>query len=390
MHDDQMALVTMTTRSSCRSLEIIRSVRGIATSEWDSVVAGNVTGRHGWLLAVEEAGLEGIEPHYVLHREGRQLVGVAICYLNRGGQPGLSPDDVLLGRLRPVARRLGVSFSPALMCAPYRGYGVQLFGVTREALLDGMEALARAEALPVYLPRVPEEETDLHHSLAERGYHRTVDHPIARLDIAWNSFEGYLDALGHKGRAMVRHEMKRNQRAGVVIREIDEPWAVAPRLHELVQAHHLRRNGTCLPFPPSLLPRLKELLGRSCIIYGAFKGGELVGFTVLLRDGHTGFLPFVGIDGAGKGDFIYFNLCYYRPIADAIMGGLRRLFFGILLYDLKARRGCRIVRTSLFYKGAAPAWHLAVGPWFWAHGWWAARYKFASALALATKDQRDA
>ncbi len=134
-------------------------------------------------------------------------------------------------------------------------------------------------------------------------------------------------------------------------------------------------------YPPSLLSCLKEQLGDRCVVYGAFRNGEMVGFAMLVRDRNTGYLPFFGLDDA-KGDFTYFNLCYYQPIGDAIGHGLRHLHFGRLMCELKARRGCRILRTLRFYKGGTPLQHLAAAPWFGVHAQ-VARRRFAGANALA-------
>jgi predicted N-acyltransferase len=380
----RMAAAAIADRRPAPRPEIVDAISTHVAEDWDAVAAGRVLASRDWLLALEEAGIPGVEPRYALVREGGRPVGAAVCYVNRGRQPGLDPDDLLLGQLKPMARWLGFTFSPALVNAPFRGYGVQLFGPAREAMLDELEALARRERLPLHIPRVPDEEADLCRLLLARGYHRTADQPLARLDIAWDSFDGYLKALkrvGPKAEGTVRREINRNRRAGVEIREIADVTAFADGLHELAEAHELRRNGARPSYPPSLLPRLKERLGGRCTVYGAFKGDRLTGFAVLLHDGSDGYLPFFGLDGS-RADFTYFNLCYYQPIRDAIAGGLKRLHFGRLMCELKMRRGCRILRTSRFYKGATPPRHLAAAAWFSAHARVAER-RFASAHALA-------
>jgi predicted N-acyltransferase len=380
----RMGVAVIADRRSARRPEIVDAISKHVAEDWDAVAAGRVLASRDWLLALEEAGIPGIEPRYVVVRVGSRPVGTAVCYLTRGRQPGLDPDDLLLGELKLVVRRLGFSFLPALVSAPFRGYGIQLFGLPREALLDEIEALARCERLPLHIPRVPEDEADLCRLLLERGYHRTWDQPIARLDIAWDTFDGYLKALrtvGSRAEGTARREINRNRRAGVVIQEIEDVPAYADRLHELAQAHEFRRNRARVPYPPSLLPRLKERLRDRCTVYGAFKGGRLTGFATLVHDGDSGYLPFFGLEEA-KEDFTYFNLCYYQPIREATASGLRHLHFGRLLCELKARRGCRILRTSRFYKGATPIQHLVAAPWFGAHIRLAQR-RFARAHALA-------
>jgi hypothetical protein len=82
-----------------------------------------------------------------------------------------------------------------------------------------------------------------------------------------------------------------------------------------------------------------------------------------------------------------FNLCYYQPIRGAIGYGPRHLHCGRPLCELKARRGCRILRTQRFYKGATPLHHLAAAPWFGVLAR-VARRRFADAHALADAGTR--
>ena len=61
--------------------------------------------------------------------------------------------------------------------------------------------------------------------------------------------------------------------------------------------------------------------------------------------------PYIGLDAA-RGEFTYFTLAFYRPIADAIAAGVRRFYLGTLLYAMKVRRGCHVVPTrTILYRG---------------------------------------
>jgi predicted N-acyltransferase len=175
--------------------EIVNTTRELVAEEWDAVTSGHILAHRGWLRAIEDANIPGIEARYVIARDGSRPAGAAVCYFTRGHQPGLNPDDLLLGELKPLAQRIGFSFSPALVVAPFRGYDVPLLGTAREALLGTIEMLARRERLAVHIPRVPEDDTELCRLLLKRGYHRTSDQPIARLDIRWDTFDGYLKSL---------------------------------------------------------------------------------------------------------------------------------------------------------------------------------------------------
>ena len=106
-----------------------------------------------------------------------------------------------------------------------------------------MEALADELRLPLHLPRVLDEDRPICTLLEQRGYHRTAHDPVARLDIAWDSFEGYLASLTRNARSAARGELRRNREAGVAIGEIDDLAACADRLHQLLDDHNRRLNG---------------------------------------------------------------------------------------------------------------------------------------------------
>ena len=62
-------------------------------------------------------------------------------------------------------------------------------------MLDRVEALADELRLPLHLPRVLDEDRPICTLLEQRGYHRTAHDPVTRLDITWDSFEGYLASI---------------------------------------------------------------------------------------------------------------------------------------------------------------------------------------------------
>jgi uncharacterized protein len=205
---------------------------------------------------------------------------------------------------------------------------------------------------------------------------------VARLDVAWTSFDDYLASLRKNARSAARAEIRRCHDAGIVISEITDVAPLASRLHALTDSHGSRLNGTGVPFGPAFFPALKAALGPRAMFYGAYRLGELIGFVLMLRDGETGHLSHVGMSES-KMSFAYFNLGYYQPIRDAISLGLKRLYFGIFLYDLKVRRGCKVLPASLYYRAASPARQLALAPLFRAHREWTSRVKLARVLALA-------
>src|SRR5690606_14000816 len=64
--------------------------------------------------------------------------------------------------------------------------------------------------------------------------------------------------------------------------------------------------------------------------------------------GDTACPVVVGVDEPSRGAFTYFEVAYHAPIANAIHTGIRRMYYGRDLEDLKQRRGCSFVDTWVY------------------------------------------
>jgi hypothetical protein len=113
-------------------------------------------------------------------------------------------------------------------------------------------------------------------------------------------------------------------------------------------------------------------MGADAVIFIARKGCHITGTHILLKRGEIGHQNMVGVDHDLAGnDFTYFNIVFYRPITDAIAWGIKRLWLGVAMYDLKRRRGCKLSPAYHFYKSTRPLKNRLVAPWFWLHSaWW--------------------
>ncbi|MGD9508626.1 MAG: GNAT family N-acetyltransferase [Geminicoccaceae bacterium] len=353
-----------------------RSIREVPGADWDRLAASHVLVGRGWLGALEQAGIAGLRPHYIMASDAAGL-GAAACLETTTPDDALLSDRFLLGPLADLGRMLGIRWLPALVCGPYRGQGGFLLGTGRAAALEHLEALAAERRLPLVFTHVPDEDVALCELLSNRDYHRTVARPVACLDLRWSSFEEYVASLRRNARSAAWSEIRRCREAEVAIEPIANVEAVSATLHALADRHYRRRNGRGVPFGPAFLPAVKHRLGEAATFWGAYRAGSLLGFALMVRGGDIAHMTHVGL-AEGKTSFAYFNLCYYRPIAEAIASGARRIWYGTLLSELKARRGCRLLPTSLYYRDPSRSRHLVLAPLFRAHrAWKSSRLKAA-------------
>jgi predicted N-acyltransferase len=358
-------------------IRLYHHIDQIKRDEWDDMIPENVFVSHGWLKTIEETFQGNIQPIYLVAQRSKDLVGAAVCYImNEDSDPFL--DYIIFGRARRMISRLGISFLPALICWPLFSFGSHLMvkeasdpekkGDIVSQLLNVIERRQSAYKSSLIFLNVMDQESDLVRLFEERGYLRSLLPPINFLDIQWSSFSGYLDHLkgiSRHSKKDIRYQMNKNRKAGVTIGQLEHIEGYEARLYRLISDNHYKYSGLPLMLKHNFLRKLKENLGKYAVIYVAFKDGRIIGTCYLLKRGKTGFVHMAGVDHEASGnDFTYFNLCYYRPIMDAISGNIKRLFFGREMYELKMRRGCKTSNTYIYYKPYGRLTYPFVKLWF--------------------------
>ena len=360
------------------SIKIVDSIKDIKQEEWDSMIDDNAFASYGWLKTVEETYIGDINSRYILVQDYEKLVGAAVCYVFDKTDDIMNLDTLLLGRLKKYAWKLGISFAPALVCCPIFCYGKHLLvknsadptqkGIITDALLNAIENMASGEKFSVSFANVMDNEPELIKVLSNRGYSKALVLPLNYLDIEWASFEeymGHLSTISRKMRRDVRRQINKNRKEGTTIERLDKPDRYEDRLHELINTHHYKYNRKPFMFRKELFSKLKENLREEVVFYTSFKRGIITGLCILFKRNRTGYLSIVGVDHEKTGnDFTYFNIAYYRPIADAISDKISRLYYGRAMYELKARRGCKTNNVYVYCRSFNKIGNIAVKPWF--------------------------
>lgn len=354
---------------------------------WDALAGDEVLMSHGWLLTVEQTLAAGDEPRYFLLRDNGTPVAATVAYVSRHKGPLIDLDDLLFGRLRRPLAMLGVSALPVLTCQAPKGYARHLLlaphlsPVERQRqtgrLLEALEDYADRHRLALAFLKVMQQEHDLLDLLASRGFLRTTGLPTAYLDLPWRSFSEYIDFLGGRSgnlRRKVRQEIRRNAKEGVVIERLESADGQCGRLYELMAANYAQYNTHAFHFESTMIQRLWENLGSDAVLYVARKHGQIVATSLFLKRGGLWKAMTMGVDHAAAGnDLTYFNIAYYRPIQDALAEGARRIYYGNGMYELKTRRGCRLMNGHIFFRPHGAFTRLAARPYFWAHRRWHGR-----------------
>lgn len=333
------------------------SIKDIDRAEWDKL-AIDVYMSHGWLRIMEEAFLDPVEHYYFLARANGKLLGAAVCHVHQQSPDVFTLDDSIFGRFKNIATRFGFSILPSLICGPLRAYGQHFIfdghldpnerQIVASALFDELEREADRRHLSITFNNVMTGEQELLELLKNRSFSKTVNFPLNYLEIRWKTPAGYRKLLSKRKLA---REINRNRKEGVEIFQLDSVEPCKDRLHEILDENYMKYNGKPLPVRNNFVSLCKKYLGSEAIVYVAEKRGDIVGTIIMFHRNAVAYVTDVGVDHRATGnDFTYFNLSYYRPVADAIDMDMKRIYYGTMMYQMKAQRGCTTTEIYLYHR----------------------------------------
>ena len=358
-----------------QTIDVFSKISEVPREEWDQLITTSVFATHGWLQTVEATYIGDIRPLYVLVREDGKPIGATVCYIFCKTATVEDLDDRLLGRVKPLALRFGISFMPTMVCGTLWGCGNHLAvepGADPERkrsvmhnLLDVVEGEADRNGLPLNFINVPEGDLELDTVLRQHSYNRSRHVPMTHLDLRWPSFAEYTKHLSPNARKDLKWKMGRSRKSGTTISVLENVGKDAERLHELLTMNYHKYWNLPFCFSKDFFSKLRRNLGENAVLYVSRKADFVTGVLVELRHNGMSYLPLVGIDHERcENDMTYFVLTYYTPIAEAISAGMTRLYFGFGHYRIKMRLGCRTMGFYNWYKGRRRIANQTARLWF--------------------------
>jgi predicted N-acyltransferase len=346
------------------SATVAESVSHISATEWDALAGGNALLAHGWFRTLESCRTVPVPQRYIMLRGATGLLGAIAARIEESPAAAGNVDAILFGGLSRLARKLRLNLLPALVCGvPYCPGSGTLTGpdltandrlMVERRLVEAAETLADSNGYTLCFRCVPPRESPLAGFLAARGYLAASELPLNYLDLSsYASFLEYRRAIHRVHPATAKNiptEINHAARHGLSIERLDAPSPYRDEIHQILNASYMRLNGMPFTYQPHFCDTLKANLGERAGIYVARLGGRIMGVNFRFKARDLAYFPIIGVDPAGRKSSTYFNLGYNHQIATGIAEGLRGIFFGRLLYDLKARRGCRQIPLELYIR----------------------------------------
>lgn len=348
--------------TSASAAAVFSSIRMIGREAWNTCFAGEIE-TYDYLLAVEEAGLDGFGWHYVVVREGGEILSAMPVFLCH-----YALETTLEGgRIRQAIERVRrvfdgfLKFRLACLGSPCTEAGLvgfhprvaaerqpALFG----ALLDAFEAHASANGCALTAFKDLPLPSHLQSTLLARGYSPIGSMPTAWLDIDFDTIEAYLGTLSPGTRKDMRRKLR--SRDSVRIEYTTDFGPLLPRVMELYRETRARSEwqfeALTGAYFDGILKRMPD--NAFCVFY--FVGDELLAANLLVHDGDHLIDKFFCMDAEAGRPYNLYYLSWFTNLDYCLRHGLSRYQSGQAYYRNKVRLGSQLTENALFFRHRNP------------------------------------
>jgi 8-amino-7-oxononanoate synthase len=340
-------------------IERYSSIEQVPVDIWERFASRSAVGLEaGHLRAAEASGINDLHPYYLIGFVAGEPVGIAYCFAMDMDLTKLvteDPADVIAAvkRWKPgfmESRIIEVghvaSLGTAIEVDP------QHQAAFLRALAEAVDDIAALEGADLGVVRdIAAERYAEFRVLEEDGFRPAMGFPVARMQLGWESFDGYLAALKNKKRADVRRRRAAFDTPELTVDVIEDYASHAERLAELweqVARRHGEYEHEWLT-PEYFSAMARHLQGRSHVI-AIKRHGTIVAFGLCLIGDDDYFGAAEGMDyTVGESHEIYSNLIF-ETVRVACELGKKTLNLGITTYDFKASLGAELDPRIYFVK----------------------------------------
>jgi hypothetical protein len=250
----------------------------------------------------------------------------------------------VMGAGSPHADELALAFDPTL---DLRGRRAAL-----DALLEGLERRAAQLGIGMtFLKNVTDRDSLWSHEVfRRRGYARVATLPIATLGIP-ASEEAYINGLSANMRSNMRRKLKRAKEMRVEIR--DSVDGIEEQIFSLREATRRRAETDYDAFAeisPSYFRQVLGHLGERAKLLLYWRGDDLIGFALVLLEPGRLLEKYNGMCYPEGPDNGVFFLNWMTQVRLCIEHGIPQLHAGETTYLTKARLGCKLHRSWIYFR----------------------------------------
>jgi len=250
----------------------------------------------------------------------------------------------VMGAGSPHADELAMAFDP--------GFDLPRRRKALAGLLDGLERQAAlADIGMTFLKNVSDRDSLWSHEVFHRrGYARVATLPIATLAIP-STEEAYIDSLSANMRSNLRRKLKRAKEVRVELRTSVE--GVEDEIFNLREATRRRATADYDAFSEISTGYFRQVLahlGERARLLLYWRGEELIGFALVLLEPGRLIEKYNGMRYPHGPDHGVFFLNWMTQVRLCIEHGIPQLHAGETTYLTKARLGCKLHRSWIYFR----------------------------------------
>lgn len=342
-----------------REVRWIPRISEIDPSDWEAVFGTAPTRSYAFHRAVEEAGLAGIQMHYLVLRAGGEVRAILPCFTYSIELDILADGNfrVLLAKVKRrfpklLTQRIFFAGTPVALCdhlwgIPADGSDGERAGL-EQAAISAIKGKSRLERCVItILKEIPAAQKKRFAAGLGREFFLAESLPNTFL-VTGDPEQPYFQGFRKKYRMRANASRKRFLEAGMTweLQRDFAPWADQ---FEKLYLQVLERSRTRFErLNADFFRKVAERLGDSayCLV-GRNRAGEIVCFELILDEGDAMVPMYLGIDYSQKdAGEVYFN-CIFRIIEEAEKRGKRLVKLGQTSYEAKAYAGAVFERLYL-------------------------------------------
>ena len=333
------------------------SIQAIEREAWNDCFPDSLED-WDYIVAVENAGIEGFEWRYLTLYRGSTLIAAATAFTT-----SYRLDTTVQGIGKRFTEKLN-HILPGLVQLPLYAIGSPVTeqcnaGTAshippdqRPALLARLLLLAQHDARQldiglIAVKDVPSHDDDWSHSCKAAGYQSMPSLPRAVLPVPFGSVDCYLGSLGKSTRKDMRRKLRSPGPRVEWRSSIDD---VLPDIMRLYEASLARSDLQFERLPPAYFTGILQQLGDRalCVLY--WLDDQLVAFNLLLIDEHRLVDKIFGHDLELTREYSLYFRSWMENVDYCIRNRIALYECGQAGYASKVRLGCTFQSNTLFFR----------------------------------------
>ncbi len=351
-------------KTALAETRVVASITHIGREAWNDCFHNEIE-NYDYLLAVEQAGIEGFHWRYVTIVQNERIVAAMPAFLTEY-QLDTTLEEGRVRRLVRGFRQYWSSFLTlrlACLGSPCTENGTPGFHmsvapemrpVLLRQLLEGFNRMADAEGCSLRgIKDVPETlPAALCEVFAAGGYAAMPGLATAWLDIDFASNDDYLARLSPATPKDMRRKLR--SRNAVTLEYHSEIADFLPRFMELYNHTRERSEWQFEALTSAYFTGiLRQMRGRSfCTVYKVEE--QILAANIFVRDEQVLIDKFFCMDAEAGRKYNLYYLSWFNNLEYCLNHGMRRYQSGQAYYENKVRLGSRLTRNTMFFRHRNP------------------------------------